>query len=215
MLKILIVMVVIAIIPTDDLQNFNISIFSIVDYMLWTCSWWFTSDKSLLKWWMTDTINLQYSASWFQFGDAIVTTQCGQTMYLHINKLRRTAYKWREYWVYFERSDFQKKETGRERYCINWDSKARRGCTRYLRQWWLTDFPRFFTLSFLDVIKSNSLPYSSFSMLLNVCTTPDFVSTSKSNDLHPVLQDKFFYMYVNYTQHTTRTNFHNRKLYLH
>lgn len=54
----------------------------------------------------------------------------------------------------------------------------------------LTDFPRFFTLSFLDVIKSNNLLYSSFSMLLNVCTTPDFVSTSKSNDLYTVLQTK-------------------------
>jgi len=161
--------------------------------MLWTCSWWFTSDKSHLKLWMTDTVSLQYSASCFQFSDAIATTQCGQTVSLHINKLRRTTYKWRAYWVYFGKSYFQKKEIGTEIYCINWESKAMRGYTMYLRQW-LTDFPRFFTLSFLDVIKSNSLPYSSFSMLLNVCTTPDFVSTSKSNDLHPVLQDKFLYM---------------------
>lgn len=180
-------------IPTDDFRNFNVSIVSIVDYMLWTCSWWFTSDRSLLKWWITDRVNLQYSASCFQFSDATATI-CGQTVYLHINKLRRTTYTWRAYWVYFGRSDFQKKETGRKRYCINWDSKDMRGYTKYLTQWRLTDFPRFFTLSFLDVMKSNSLPYSSFSMLLNVCTTPDFVSTSKSNDLHPVLQDKFFYM---------------------
>jgi len=112
-------------IHTDDFWNFNASIFSIVDYMLWTYSWWFTSDKSPLKWWMTDTVNLQYSASCFQFSNAIATTQCGQTMYLHINKLSRTTYKWRAYWVYFGRLDFQKKETGTERYCINLDSKER------------------------------------------------------------------------------------------
>lgn len=36
--------------------------------------------------------------------------------------------------------------------------------------------------SFLDVIKSNNFEYSSFSMLLNVWTVPDFNSISKSKD---------------------------------
>lgn len=49
----------------------------------------------------------------------------------------------------------------------------------------LTDFPPllFLTLSFLEDIKLNSFVYSSFSILLNVWTTEDFNSTSKSNDL--------------------------------
>ena len=49
--------------------------------------------------------------------------------------------------------------------------------------WSITNLPRFFTRSCLAVMKSNNLGYSSFSMLLNVWTTPDFVSISKSNDL--------------------------------
>lgn len=47
----------------------------------------------------------------------------------------------------------------------------------------LTFLPRFLMLSFLELMKSNSLPYSSFSMLLNVWVVPDFSSTSKSKDL--------------------------------
>lgn len=47
----------------------------------------------------------------------------------------------------------------------------------------ITDLPVFFTLSFLALIKSYRFPYSSFSMLLNVCITPFFSSISKSNDL--------------------------------
>lgn len=46
----------------------------------------------------------------------------------------------------------------------------------------LTERPVFLTRSFFPLIKSNSRLYSSFSILLKVCTTPLLVSTSKSKE---------------------------------
>jgi hypothetical protein len=43
-------------------------------------------------------------------------------------------------------------------------------------------------------------------MLLNVCTTPDFVSTSKSNDLHPLIHDKLNYFTNKSMIHNKQTN---------